>query len=84
MKCNVTMSNGGGVVKIEVCIRDLAPCMASAVAAQAEKAFRDVSIQADETGEILYSRYYDADFYQPQCECDEALTCIRELIMSHY
>lgn len=50
------------------------------VAALLGKAFRDIEVIDEETGEVVYSSYVGGDFFVAEATCGEVLDAITELL----
>ena len=59
-----------------VTFHNLGACAANSVKAILEKAFRDISIACEQTGEIAYNHYYDLGWFSAQ---DTELCAIAEV-----
>jgi hypothetical protein len=44
------------------------------------KAFRDIEVIDEETGEVVYSSYVGGDFFNAEATCGEVLDAITELL----
>lgn len=77
---NVTLSNGGGAVKVNVEISSISWEKAYLVIGYGNLAFRDITVVDSETGEVAYNRYVSSHIFEAEDTVENVLDVIRQIV----
>jgi hypothetical protein len=77
---NVTLSNGGGAMKIGVEISSVSWEKAYLIIGYGNLAFRDITVVDSETGEIAYNRYVSDYIFKAEDTIENVLDAIRQIV----
>lgn len=77
---NVTLSNGGGAMKVNVEISSVSWDKACLIISYGIYAFRDITVVDSETGEVAYSRYIASHVFETEETIENVLDAIRQIV----
>lgn len=77
---NVTLSNGGGAVQVNVEISSISWEKAYLVIGYGNLAFRDITVVDSETGEVVYNRYVSSHVFEAEEMVENVLDAIRQIV----
>ena len=77
---NVTLSNGGGVIKVEVEISSVSWQEAYLIIGYGNLAFRDITVVDSETGEVAYNRYVSSHVFEAEDTVENVLEAIHQIV----
>lgn len=77
---NVTLSNGGGAIKVNIEISSVSWEKAYLIIGYGNLAFRDIAVVDSETGEVAYNRYVSSHIFEAEDTIENALDAIRQIV----
>lgn len=77
---NVTLSNGGGAMKVNVEISSVSWEKAYLIIGYGNLAFRDITVVDSETGEVAYNRYVASHVFEAEDTVENVLDAIRQIV----